>query len=236
MQRNQYLLTKAFFSLCGTLVLALLLVACGGDNTAAPSAQQLLQDAQAAIQKVSSYHFTLQATNIGTSSTLPIQSADGDVVVPDKLQANATVLFNGGTVTTKIISIGNDQYIYLVASWQKKDGLFDPRALTNSQTGLAAFLGAIQNPSPPSDSSSGGQPCWSTSGKIDASLLAGLTGGGVPPGTLDDVTTCIGKSDHLPYLIIVKGMAAQGDSSDTTRTIMLSKFNEQITITAPPGV
>jgi hypothetical protein len=211
----------------------LILVACGGSNTPAPSAQTLIKKAQAAIKQVTSYHFNLQAQGIGTGGTLPIQSADGDIVVPDKLQANANVVFQGATVQAQLVAIGQTQYINVLGSWQQTTGLLDPGVLSDPQTGVAAILGKIQNPSTPSDSSSNGTPCWSISGKLDASLLAGITGGGAPVGTMDDVTVCIGKSNNLPYLIKIKGIAAQGDTTQTVRTFTLSKFNERITINAP---
>jgi LppX_LprAFG lipoprotein len=235
MRRKRSLLAKTLAVLCGTLTLALLLVACNGGNasTSAPSAQQLIANAQAAIRKVTAYHFTLQSSNISTSSTLPIQSADGDIVVPDKLKANANVFFSGATVQAQIITIGTAEYLNVLGTWQKTSGLLDPRTLADPQSGVAALLGKLQNPSAPVDSSSGNTPCWSITGKLDASALAGITGGGAPAGTQDDVTTCIGKSDNLPYLITIKGIAAQGDTAQTTRTFTLSKFNEQITITAP---
>lgn len=232
---NKLPLARALATFSGTLLLILLLVGCGGgNNSTAPSAQQLIKNAQVAIQKVSSYHFNLKADNIGTSSQLPIQSADGDIVVPDKLQATANVIFGGANVQAQIIAIGDKQYLNVLGGWQQTNGLLDPRALSDPQKGVAAILGHLQNPSTPSDSSSDGTPCWSISGKLDASYLAGITGGGAPAGTQDDVTTCIGKSDNLPYLIVIKGVATQGDTAQTTRTFKLSKFNEQITISAPP--
>ena len=68
---------------------------------------------------------------------------------------------------------------------------------------------------------------------LDAKYLAGITGGGAPAGTMDAVTICIGKSDNLPYLMKVTGIAADGDTKQTVRTFKLSKFNESLTITAP---
>ncbi len=236
MNAKQFPPVRFIYTLCGTLALVLLLVGCGGSSSASsstPSAQQLIKNAQAAIKQVTSYHFNLKAQGIGTSGSLPIQSADGDIVVPDKLKANANVLFSGATVQAQIIAIGNDQYINVLGGWQKTTGLLNPRVLSDPQTGVAAILGQIQNPSTPTSSSSNGTPCWSINGKLNASLLSGITGGGAPAGTVDDVTVCIGKSDNLPYLILVKGVAAQGDTAQTTRTFTLSKFNEHITISAP---
>ncbi|HEX7737698.1 MAG TPA: LppX_LprAFG lipoprotein [Ktedonobacteraceae bacterium] len=227
-------LVRTLTILSGTMALILLLIGCGGGSTPAPSAQQLIQNAQAAIQKVSSYHFNLKAQNIGTTSQLPIQSADGDIVVPDKLQATANVIFGGATVQAQIIEIGDKQYLNVLGGWQQTSGLLDPRALSDPQKGVAAILGQLKNPGTPNDSSSDGTPCWSIKGKLDASVLAAIVGGGAPAGTQDDVQTCIGKSDNLPYLIVITGVATQGDTAQTVRTFKLSKFNEKIAINPPP--
>jgi hypothetical protein len=216
------------------LVLLLALAACGGSgNSGTPDAHQLIAKAQAAIQKVTSYHFNLKAVNIGTTSTLPISSADGDILVPDKLKATANALFAGNNVQVQLIAIGDKQYINLFGAWQTTTGLLDPRTLSDPQTGVAAILGHIQNPSVPADSSVGGRSCWNIKGKLDPSYLAAITGGGAPSGQLDDVSTCIGKSDNLPYQIIITGVAAPGDTAQTVRTFTLSNFGEQLTITAP---
>lgn len=232
MNKQQPAFLHFIYILSGVLVL--LLVGCSGNSgSAAPSAQVLIKNAQTAIGKVTSYHFNLKAQNIGTTSSLPIESADGDILVPDKLQASANVLFSGATVQAQLISIDNAQYINVLGEWQQTHGLLDPRVLSNPQTGVAAILGQLQNPSTPVDSSSNGIPCWSITGKLDASHLAGITGGGAPAGTMDDVTVCIGKNDNLPYSIVIKGIAAQGDTAQTMRTFTLSKFNERLTINAP---
>lgn len=225
-------LTYILLLICSTL--ALLLAGCGGTASSAPSAQQLLKNAQSAIQKVTAYHFNYTSQNIGTTGSLPIQSADGDVVVPDKLKANATVLFNGEPLQTQLIAIGENEYVYVLTSWQPTTGLFDPRTLSDPHSGVAALIGQLQQPGTPSDSSVNGTPCWSINGKLDASALAAFTGGGAPAGSTVNVTTCVGKSDNLPYLIAIKGVAATGDTAQTIRTFKLSKFNEKVTITAPP--
>ncbi|HLG77456.1 MAG TPA: LppX_LprAFG lipoprotein, partial [Ktedonobacteraceae bacterium] len=80
------------FTLFTGLTVLLFLAACGGDNGGnTPSAQHLISQAQSAIQKVSSYHFNLTSDNLGTGSSdgFTVKTADGDILIPDKLQANA---------------------------------------------------------------------------------------------------------------------------------------------------
>jgi hypothetical protein len=220
------------------LVLLLLLTACGGSSTPSnntPSAQQLIKNAQAAIQKVSSYHFNLAVDNPGTGGVLVIKSADGDILVPHKLKAKASVLILGNVVQVQIITIDNNQYVTdpITGNWMHTTGLLDPRSLSNSSTGVSAILGHIQNPSTPTDANVGGTSCWSINGTLDAKYLAGITGGGAPAGSIVAVTTCIGKADNLPYQIKMTGIAAAGDNKNTVRTFTLSKFGESLTITAP---
>lgn len=216
------------------LFLSLLLVACGGTNNSptTPTAAQLIKNAQAAVVKVSSYHFAYQATHPGTSSTLAITGANGDVAAPNKLQAVATVNYGGATIQTQIIAIGNTQYIDLLGTWTQTTGLIDPTTLSDTTT-LAALLGKVTNLTTPVDATVNGVSCWSTSGKLDPALLSGITGGGAPAGTQDDVKFCFGKSDSLPYQLIITGIAATGDTAQTTRTFDLSKFNETISISVP---
>jgi hypothetical protein len=220
------------------LVLLLALVACGGSSTPSsntPSAQQLIKNAQVAIQKVTSYHFNLAVDNPGTGGALVIKSADGDILVPHRLKANASVLILGNVVQVQIITIDSNQYVTdpITGSWMHTTGLLDPRSLSNSTTGVSAILGHIQNPGTPTDANVGGTSCWSINGTLDAKYLAGITGGGAPAGSTVAVTTCIGKSDNLPYQIKMTGIAAAGDNKNTVRTFTLSKFGESLTITAP---
>src|SRR5436853_5876036 len=129
-----------------TLVVLILLslAAYGGDGGGPPSAQQLISNAQNAIQKVTSYHFNLAVDNPGTGATLVIKSADGDILVPDKLKANASALVLGNVVQVQIITIGDKEYLTdpITGSWIPTTGLIDPRSLSDAKTGVAVSGGA----------------------------------------------------------------------------------------------
>src|SRR3984893_2043223 len=128
-----------------------------------------MKNAQAAIQKVTSYHFNLTVDNPGTGGVLVIKSADGDILVPDKLQANASVLVIGNVVQVNITtleSIKCDNEA-IKGNWQHTSGLLDPRTLSNSNTGVASILGHIQNPSTATDSSVDGARWCSVLGPLE---------------------------------------------------------------------
>lgn len=218
------------------IILLLLLSACDtGNSSSTPTAQQLIKNAQAAIQKVTSYHFNLVAQNPGAGNLLVIQSADGDVAVPDKLKASANALALNNVVKVQFVSINGKQYITdpITGQWTTTTGLLDARTLSNPQTGVAAILGNIQNPTTPTASKVDNTDCWSINGRLATKYLTGITGGGEPANSTVAVNTCIGKADNLPYLIRISGMAIKGDTDKTVRTFKLSKFGETLSIVPP---
>src|SRR5258708_23051370 len=158
----------------GLLVLVLLLAACGGGSPA-PDVNRLIKDAQAAIRQVTSYHFKLVINNLGTGAKLPITGAEGDIVVPDKLKANANALFSGTSVQVQIIAIGNQQYIFLFGTWQPTTGLLDPRTLSDPQKGVSAILGNIQNPGTPTDGKIAGTHRSHATAQLDPPYLVPIT-------------------------------------------------------------
>ena len=202
-----------------------------------PTTQQLLAAVEKNYKTVSSFHVVLQVNNPGkaSSSQVEIRSANGDVVMPDKVKAQATVVLSGQAVSVDLVSIGDTQYITdpITGQWRVIKGLLDPRTLTNPNTGIISLLNKVQKLTQPTDDSVGGVPCWRVSGLLDAKYLAFFTGGGAPAGTMLQTTACVGKADALLYQVKVTGQAAPGDTPDTTYLFNISKYNENITITAP---
>jgi LppX_LprAFG lipoprotein len=195
----------------------------------------------AALQKkflsVSAFHVVLKTDNPGpaSSTTVEILTADGDIVMPDKIKAQASVVLSGQAVTINLISIGSKQFITdpITGQWRVVNGLLDPRILTDPHTGILSLVGKVQHLTQPADDSVNGVPCWRVTGLLDAKELAFFTGGGVPAGTMLQTSACIGKADSLPYELKVTGEAAVGDTANTVRTFTISNYNENVTITAP---
>ncbi len=202
-----------------------------------PTTQQLIAAVEKSYKTVHSFHVVMQVNNPGsaTSSQVQIRSANGDVIMPDKVKAQATVVLSGQAVSVELISIGDTQYITdpITGQWRVIKGLLDPRTLTNPNTGIISLLNKVQKLSQPTDDTVNGVSCWRVSGLLDAKYLAFFTGGGTPAGTMLQTSACVGKSDALLYQVKVTGQAAPNDTPDTTYLFNISKYNENITITAP---
>ncbi len=202
-----------------------------------PTAQQVLNTIQKNFRSVTTFHVTLKVDNLGntTRNQIQIRTADGDVIMPDKVKAQANVLFSGQPVTVKLVSIGNIQYLTdpVTGQWRVVKGVLNASTLTNPNTGVISLVSKLQNVTGPTDDVVNGIPCWRVNGLIDAKYLAFFTGGGVAAGTMLQTSVCAGKADGLPYQLRVIGQAAKSDTLQTSRTFTISAYNENITIKAP---
>ncbi len=202
-----------------------------------PTAQQVLTTMQKNFRSVSSFHLIMKTDNLGNTdaSQFVIRQADGDVLMPDKIRAQANVLLSGQAVTVNLISVGAHQYITdpITGQWRSVTGMLDPRTLTNPDTGLIALVSKLQNVTGPISENVNGVDCWRVDGLLPAKDLAFFTGGGVPDATMLKTSIWAGQNDGLPYKIVVTGEAATGDTAQTTRTFFISKYNENVSIVAP---
>src|SRR6266567_3943216 len=202
-----------------------------------PTTQQLLTNLQKNFCNVSSFHVVMKVDNPGepTAQQVQIRSADGDVMMPDKVKAQANVLLSGQAVTINLISIGDTQYITdpITGQWRVVKGVLNASTLTNPDTGIISLATKLQKLTGPTADTVNGTPCWRVDGLLDAKYLAFLTGGGVPAGTMLQTSVCAGKADALLYELKVTGQATKSDTPQTTRTFEISNYNENISIKAP---
>ena len=202
-----------------------------------PTTTQLLTSLQKSFRQVSAFHVTMEVQNAGPvgQDSIQIRSANGDVAMPDKVKAQATVIMSGQSLTVNLISVGDNQFITdpVTGQWRVIKGVLDPRTLTNPDTGIISVVSKLRNVSQPTSAVVGGNPCWQITGQLNAKDLAFFTGGGVPDGTLLQTVVCVGKGDSLPYLVRATGQAAAGDTPQTTRIFTMSNYNESINIVAP---
>src|SRR5579872_3503820 len=135
--REAGILTRRVLSLCALgLVAALLVTGCSlpwqhnADATGpAPTTKQLLASLQKNFRTVTSFHVVMSVANPGTSSASQVQirAANGDILMPNKVKAQATIILSGQSVTVNVISIGATQFITdpITGQWRVVKGVLD---------------------------------------------------------------------------------------------------------------
>ena len=239
MRRNG--LEVAVAAACGALLLAC--AACGGGGGGSPTsgplppATSVLPAAVQAFDSLQTFHFSLTHEN-GTSpipNGLQLVSADGDVVVPDRMHAAIEAKVGNQTVKVEIIGVGeqgwmtnpfNRQWQPLPSGTTIKD-IFDPAQ------GVKAIIGSLQNAQVVGQEKVGGVQTWHVEGTVQSDVLATA----VPisrPGLTVGIEAWIEVDGSLIRQVYLKGPIAPGEADNIVRKLALSNFGEQITITPPP--
>jgi len=239
MRRNG--LEVAVAAACGALLLAC--AACGGGGGGSPTsgplppAASVLPAAVQAFDSLQTFHFSLTHEN-GTSpipNGLQLVSADGDVVVPDRMHAAIEAKVGNQTVKVEIIGVGeqgwmtnpfNRQWQPLPSGTTIKD-IFDPAQ------GVKAIIGSLQNAQVVGQEKVGGVQTWHVEGTVQSDVLATA----VPisrPGLTVGIEAWIEVDGSLIRQVYLKGPIAPGEADNIVRKLALSNFGEQITITPPP--
>jgi hypothetical protein len=221
------------------LVAALVLVAaagCGGSGDET-SAETLVRESADATGALKTFHFTLDVQNVPRSGTgLQLTSAEGDVVVPDRAQADIGGTFAGVPISTQVVAIGDRVWLEnpLSGKWQTIDVNATPVALLDPSKGVLAVMEGISQPMDEGTEQIDGVTLRKISGTASAADVAPLVA--VSPSDLEvPVLLWIGEEDSLLHRIEVSGPVAEGEPDDVLRVVEISRFDEPVTIEAPEG-
>lgn len=221
----------------GALALAgVAATACFGQKPPELTAPEIMQKSSDGLAKATSAHFVLSSTNgmmaIGTG--LAAKSIEGDVVQPNRLKGTATSTFGRVTVQIGFVIIGSDQFITnpITKQWQKVPGSQSAPNLLDPNQGAPAALKQATDLKKLANESVNGVDCYHVSGRIAASLIAGLVGA---PGSSAQLASDIwvATSDFLPRRITLNGPVTANEPPEIQRTLDLSDYNEQVSIEAP---
>ena len=220
-------------------------VACGGGGNKGggsatsgplPSPDSVLPKAVTAFDSVKSFHFRLEHDNGGSPIPpgLTLQTADGDVIVPDRMEAKLDAKAGQQTVRVEVIGVGDQGWITNPFSreWQPlphgttiKD-IFDPTQ------GVKAIVASLQDATVAAEEKVDGVSCYHVEGTVPSDSLVAAAPI-AKPGLTVGIKVWIGKGDSLIHQVYLVGPIAPDEPSNIVRRIMLSKFDEDITINAP---
>ncbi|HEX3790739.1 MAG TPA: LppX_LprAFG lipoprotein [Pseudonocardiaceae bacterium] len=218
-------------------VLATLVAGCQNDSAAQPALPAggpLLTTSAASMAAVTSVHFTL-AVN-GTLSTVPVQSAQGDLNAKGQAKGDAKLSELGQLIQVDFVLIDGSLYIKgLTGGFQKIPAtlagqLFDPSAILDPDRGVAKVLSSVQNPHTDAQETVDGTTTYRVSGKVAKSVVAALI-----PGIASDVGTTVWVATDAKHLPVKAEFAVpgQGGAQGATIDVTISNVNAPVSVSAP---
>jgi hypothetical protein len=164
---------------------------------------------------------------------LQLTSAEGDVVVPDRLAAEVKAKAASISATVRLISIGERTWITnpFTRAWQTLPGvsasdIADPRGLVD------AVVRGLEDVSLEGQDEVDGTQAYHLKGTLPSEALQEALGV-ARPGHKVQVDLWIGTRDDLPRRARLSGRLAEAESADIVRQIDFSNFNSNVEIRAP---
>jgi hypothetical protein len=234
-------MTRAGFLLSALLAL---LLACGGEaddepatptpTAEAPDATALLVDAALAVANLRSFHFELTQEDaiIPLPPNFDLTSAEGDVLLPDRLAADLETEVQDINVSVDAIAIGSDTWITnpFTRRWQKLDA--DLRDYADLGALLPSLLPAVQDPRLTGEASLDGVATRQVTGVANSSDLQDALPFALPNREVR-IEVWLGVDDSLPRRVRVIGPLISGESDAAVRQIDLSRLNQPVEIDPP---
>lgn len=224
-----------YSAVLATVALLLALAAAGCGKGGGPSAAEIVSQSAATTSAVKTFHLLVSFENVPTpSSGLGLTIVDGDVAVPDKLEARVGGTFHGVPLTSELIVIGQQHFLKdpFSGKWTKVAVAMTPVAFFDPTKGVLAVIKSARDIRDDGSEDVGGVACHRLKANVPASALTPLLGN-TASAKLLAVELWIGKSDKLLRRVRLSGPIAAGEASSTQRTVELSAFDEPVQITAP---
>ena len=223
------------------LVLAVLLgalTACSGGGSKQESASDLLAKAKTTLDQAKSVHFVLTSEGAPTTGTA-LTGGEGDIARPSSFQGTLKVHAAGSSVDLKVVSVGGKVYAQLPFSTTYSIvepatfGFGDPGKLLDPNTGVSQLLAKAQNAELGDQKRVNGEVVREVSADIPGDLVQQVLTSKDPSKPVKGVFSIATDSGQLRRAVLTGPFFSATD--DATFTLDLSKFGEDVTITAPPA-
>ncbi|MCC3763695.1 LppX_LprAFG lipoprotein [Glycomyces sp. TRM65418] len=206
-------------------LLALTLSACSGDEV--PPADEVIPDAASAMAEVENVRFDLAVD--GEIPGLDVKAADGVVTADGAAEGTGTLTALGMDIEAEYVVIGEEAWVKgPTGGFQQipvgDDMLpYDPTVLLSPDRGVSALLEAVDSAEPQGAEEVGGVDAYRYAVVFDPAAFAEF----IPAeGDWNDATVWFDQETSR----VVKAEFAQGDA---TVTLLLSDYDESVTIDAP---
>ena len=194
--------------------------------------QALLQQSGRVMGSLNSFHFRLEhesGTTILTPS-LAIDKAEGDVVSPDKIFTKFSGTVGGFPLKASLITLADSSYMtnFLSGKWETVPPDVSPLGFFDPRRGITAIMSQVDQLSLLPD----GKGVYRLRGTLPAEALAPLVGDTVT-GAAVAVELTVQREDLYLLKAVIDGRVTPNEPDGTVRLIILSRFNEAVTIEPP---
>lgn len=245
---------RRYLGLATLLLILPILAACGGgddDKTPTPAgaaasptpdltAAAILATASNQLDATQSIHFKVDisgTTYIDDNRTIKLESAEGNVVRPDRVQARFKASIGGLAISSiALITIGDQSWTtnIITGDWEPAASEFgyDPTILFSDTEGLAVVMRQAPDPQRLPDEELNGKKVYRIHTIGDAALIGPITSNNMT-GYPVQIDLWIDQSTgNLLKVVLVEGPSAENDDP-ATWTLELSRYNENIKIEPP---
>jgi hypothetical protein len=214
------------------------LSACGG-GTSNVDPLTVLSESSAKMKTLTGFHFVYEVHKPQGSQPAPgleIGRMTGDINAAGDMTSIVDATYGGLPVTLGIVALGDTYYVQdpISLKWQSVAAVDSPVGKLNLNAGTIRILDNITDTSYVGEESKGGAKTYHIKGSVsdvEVKAIAGLVDLGVTPSFPTDIW--IGVSDSLVYEVDIKGAATVDETKDYSRSIIVSDFNESVTVEAP---
>jgi LppX_LprAFG lipoprotein len=220
-------------------VLTILLAGCSGGSQGqsdpADSAAMLTR-ARASLDHTSTVHFTLTSTNVPTTGTRLV-TGEGVIARPAQFQGTLAILFNGNKVSVGLISAGGKVYAKLPFSndYQVTNpasfGLSDPAKLIDSTTGISRMFGEFTGVTNKGEQRIGDDVVTELDGSLPGPLVDDLLTDADPAQPVQAQLFITKSGNQLRRVALTGPFFEKGQ--DSTFNLLLDRYGDPVTITAP---
>lgn len=219
------------------LIAASSLVACGDSPEVATDEVdpvEVLAAAAERMETVRSFHFVLTHEG-GTAEIvrgLMMESAEGDVAGPDRMQMQVKARAGPLNVEVGIVILPDESFITnpITGRWEREaislEGIFDP------SSGATGLMRSLDDARVIGSERIGGVEVYAIEATVDSGDLT-FFAPEAEPGRSLTARAWIGIDDSLVHRIEIDGAVAPGEPDGLLRRLTLSRFDEEIEIVAP---
>jgi len=213
----------------------LMLSGCGSPSL---NATKVLDQTKQVLDAAPSFHFTLSSANVTGSGPL-LTAGSGDMKRPASMSGTLQVSIDGLALSVPVVSVGGTFSVKLptdsgfTAANPGDYGFADPAKLIDPNSGLSSLLLRCQSPQVESDDRYNGESLHEIGCTLPGSAVAALLTSADPSKTVAATFGIDTGTNQLRRVVLTGPFVSK--TNDSTYTLILANYGENVSVTPPPA-